>query len=636
MKLEKIQFGEKPFRKLRNITIEIAPRITVIAGHNGIGKSTILGLIANCSGLSRGEKSLFGTTYQSNFQEAFYLDYFADYDKYIQETTSTPKKNIPKVTLEYSNDDGSKLQKSCSVSLQKKTISTMQYKSHMIKVPKESKIREKNTQECAMETVALFHESIATPTKKENNHQIDVWRLRIIPRTLAKSPSTDIDNEPSDEFYLSELSTTKTNSSESGKIPIPTLYLGMSRMAPIGEFEDDQIEKRKAIKFNEQDKDFIHESFNHVLSFNKGAEDHLVLHSFAKSRKKSYLPTFDNHDTFAISLGQDSLSSIITALASFNQLKREQSENYKGGILVIDEVDAGFHPRAQEKLIDLLSKKARELNLQVVITTHSLTVIKKILSENDRPGNKVNNVIYLQDTRFPRAMENPTYTKIKYDMLGLVSPSTDKNIIKIYLEDDEAKFFLERLLSSKSISNHEASFGTDIELIPLSVGSNILMNLCAGDSYFKQVVIIPDNDVSTEQKNRKLIEDNKNICPLPGNDAFNENTPPQERTPEAIIYNYLKSKTDFNLSENAAFWYNINKDYTTDYVIDRVLTIDLSTTNDKKHREIMKAWFNHNRDFIGQARIVESWCSENSTSTDTFISELTTAIDTATRCSVKR
>ena len=55
------------------------------------------------------------------------------------------------------------------------------------------------------------------------------------------------------------------------------------------------------------------------------------------------------------------MSSIITAFASFNKLKREQGDNYNGGILLIDEIDAGFHPRAQIKLIKLMKEEAKKI-----------------------------------------------------------------------------------------------------------------------------------------------------------------------------------------------------------------------------------------------------------------------------------
>lgn len=51
MKIKSISFGDIPFRMFRNLTINISERLTVIAGHNGIGKSTLLGLIANGSEL---------------------------------------------------------------------------------------------------------------------------------------------------------------------------------------------------------------------------------------------------------------------------------------------------------------------------------------------------------------------------------------------------------------------------------------------------------------------------------------------------------------------------------------------------------------------------------------------------------
>ncbi|MFW2058184.1 AAA family ATPase, partial [Acinetobacter haemolyticus] len=74
MKLKCVRFKNNGFRKLVNVEIEISTRITVISGHYGIGKSTILGLIANGS-VGKKHKSLFGRTFRSVFSVMFFLEY---------------------------------------------------------------------------------------------------------------------------------------------------------------------------------------------------------------------------------------------------------------------------------------------------------------------------------------------------------------------------------------------------------------------------------------------------------------------------------------------------------------------------------------------------------------------------------
>ena len=50
IKVKSLTFGTPPFRKLGNFNIQFADRLTVIAGHNGNGKSTIFGLVSNIFG----------------------------------------------------------------------------------------------------------------------------------------------------------------------------------------------------------------------------------------------------------------------------------------------------------------------------------------------------------------------------------------------------------------------------------------------------------------------------------------------------------------------------------------------------------------------------------------------------------
>lgn len=593
MKLRKIIFGEHGFRKLKNIEIEIAEGITAIAGHNSIGKSTILGLIANCSGLNSGENTFFGKKFQANFQDAFYLDYHQDFYQYTD--NGLPRASqMPKVVIQYEhqhNNENVIIEKACAVSTQKYSIKKDSYKKHMVKVDKPIEPNQ---------TLDFLEDSPVDP------EQIDIWRMRIIPRTNDK-----ILNDELKSIYKG-----------AAKIPIPTIYLGMSRMTPIGEFEIELIDKM-AKRIDEESSKFIFDSFNSVLPL-KGENSKVTSHTFKGSKKSSYLPDF-NHDSFSISLGQDSLSSIITALASFEHLKRKDP-NYDGGILVIDEVDAGLHPRAQEKLIELLHKQAKKLNLQIILTTHSLTVIKTLFLKNDHDGKKVNNIVYLQDSNYPRVMQEATYTKIKNDMLVL--PHKDKEhalTVKLYFEDDEALFFFQKILKYRNLTNHEHEFGVHLNPIPLKVGCSILMELHEADKYFQNIVLIPDNDILTQERNRKKIESSPLICPLPGNSSFTVNTAGTERTPEAILYNFLQRKS---ADDDYTFWQSMPGTYTSDYVTERVLTMTTSTS-----REKYKKWFRSNQDFFEQAEIIEKWCSENEEEVDKFISRLRTAIDKSSKVS---
>ena len=599
MKLKKISFDEKGFRKLKNIEIPIAPYITAIAGHNGIGKSTILGLIANCSGLSKGEKSFFGKVFQSNFQEAFHLDYFQDYDNY--HINGTKKADTPKVTVQYhveTNQDGSfiELNKICAVSIQKHAIKERLYKNHMIKVLEDKHIDPNHS----LDLEDFDNNSLSSSSEP----LINIWRLRIIPRTQQ------LPNTPEIEVLDEKLK-------GAGKMPIPTLYLGMSRMTPIGEFDAELIDKKTIRKMDGEDKNFIVNSFKDVLYFDESGNE-ITAHSFSSSKKSSYLPSFPYH-SFTVSLGQDSLSSIVTALASFNYLKRTSPQTYSGGILVIDEVDAGLHPRAQEKLINLLHTQARKLNLQIILTTHSLTVIKTILSKNEHPGKKVNDVVYLQDSNFPRIMENPTYTKIKNDMLVLAPLEDKPETIKLYFEDDEALFFFKQILKYKNIIHDKDYFGKELELISLSVGCNILLDLHKGDSYFQSVILIPDNDVFSSESNRKTIEENPNICPLPNDSTFTDNTRHTERNPEMILYRFLQRKLK---GHNDNFWKQMPGAYTSDYVRDRVMTLTSNSNRDEN-----KKWFQDNVNFIEKSGIIEKWCGENEKQVDMFLERIVEAVN---------
>ena len=551
IKLHSLKFGNNKFRKLRNFEIFFSDRITVIGGLNGIGKSTILGLIANGSGIRAATyKSYFDSVFQSNFQELFHLDEVDDYQEDID------KKSYIDITYEI---DDVTFVKRCSVSRH-------------------------------------------TDQKSDGSTSI---RLKIVPRSLNKELGNQL------------------TIGESAKVPLPTLYLGMSRMTPIGEYEKERIKQTKIKNIEPIDKDYIFRLFKTVVNFDISSnEDPIIDHDFKGSKKRSKLPSL-THNTLSISLGQDSLSSIFTALASFKKIKREMGNDYPGGLLIIDELDAGLHHIAQLNLIELLKKEARSLSLQIVFTTHSLTIFKNILNipEKQREiGDIVDNVIYLHNTPDPRILTNPTYSWIKnnqFSQINQLVTTPQYPTIKVYLEDNEGAFFLNKILEYKNITDTTKTFGFILDILPLKVSCTSLINLFTADEYFKKVVIVPDNDILSEESNRRIVKENKQFCPLPSDKSFNSNTPSIERNPEKIIYNYLCKKIE-NYNYDDIFWKNIleinHGSYDYDYIYNAVLPI--STKDERgnsfnKERDKMKYWFNYHKSFLENGKIIELWCAEN-------------------------
>lgn len=548
IKLSKVSFDELGIRKLKNFSIPITERITLIAGHNAIGKSTILGIIANSSGIKSADfKSYFEKTYQSKFEELFYLD--------ESEILPSGQRGHAILTyhIELQNQEGFDF---CAIHKKKCNVS-------------------KNTTSSTI-------------------------RPRLIPRSEDRAQSEEIGIGAGD-----------------GKIPLPTIYLGMSRMTPIGEFEDDDISKKILKNMDEEDKIFIHEVFNKIIRINNKVNPEVIDHDFKGSKKRSKVPGMD-FNTLSISLGQDSVSAIVTALASFNKLKRELKESYLGGILIIDEIESGLHPKAQMNLIQVLKKQGRDLKLQIMATTHSLTMIKSVLKDQEDQSKfeaPKDSVIYLQDTRMPRPMPFPTYEKIKNDMLLEIEEVQELPSQKIYFEDKEACYFFEKIMHYLNLKDELLEFGRSLKLTTASLGCDVLIKLNKADDYFKKVFIILDNDIVTKSTYLEYVNSQKNMLALPGDKSFTSSTPAYLRNPENIIYSYLKDKLD-NYNNNLDFWRNCR--YTTDYVEQNIINLNI---NDMSNNEIMKKWFNTNTLHFDNMEIIESWCAENDSSVQTFKQE---------------
>ena len=458
IKVISLEFGNHKFRKLSNLTIPIASRITVIAGHNGVGKSTILALLAHPSGLtnratgslpltytSANNTSYFDKTFQANFNEIIHVDHSQDYQQ---------KLGPPKILCEPAV-------------------------SYMI-----------NTQEITVKACRLGPRPGPASTA-----------ARMVARSI----------KPTTRTFTSSDGAVSIGSS--GKVPLPTIYLGMTRVLPIGEAEPGTASSSTKM-MHIDDAALIAGFVNSVISGNNASGTSITAQKIKNTGKISGQPSH-SFDARCVSLGQDSLGSIALALASFQKLQREWAQ-YPGGLLIIDEMDAGLHPHAIGSLVSSLKTHCKALKLQIIATTHSPKLIEAVHPESEPLNTSpLDGVVYLRDTAHPKLLQKATLKQIMNDM-ALLPPGPPPKIelpkLKIYFEDDEAAAVFKSLIPSAMQRQLSKKYEIKIEPMPLGVGCENLAALGDHDPYFKQVVMVLDADASINSTNPKYTH----IAKLPG------------------------------------------------------------------------------------------------------------------------
>lgn len=539
--LKKLTISEPPFRKLKKIEIEFAPRITLIAGHNGIGKSTILALVANGSGLTGSKYSSYtGRTFQGNLNEIIHLDYDTEFEE------RKIAKTLPRPILEYTLNDEI-LKKRCA--LTKRTI----------------------------------------PPSDLRGERLEV---RVVPRNLSLKDY--------------EINGTKTIVGVAAKVPIPTIYLGMTRMLPIGESDPEIVENSIDTTMHQDDADFIATFINNVIGVNaaRGLKSSITTQSIKGTTKTTKHPAY-NHSPKTVSLGQDSLSAIATALASFQKLKREWAD-YPGGILVIDELDAGFHPHAQKKLVDGIGNIAKKLNIQVVATTHSLCLIEALHPDSNAIGGKgvhTDSVVYIKDTLRPKVSDY-SLEQIRRDMnlTAPQKPAPEKpKKIKVYLEDAEANRFIKVLLTRKLQGRVKLACGATLQPLPISVGCDNMQGLQKFDPHFKTVIIAVDADstVKTGSGRGKI----KNVVKLPGAADLAGRGMNPEHTIYRFVSDLLESEDNFPYSQKKLERLGV----TSDHLYENLIAGDFNITK----RESAKKWMKSRLDHIDNWELIKLWLHEH-------------------------
>lgn len=364
------------------------------------------------------------------------------------------------------------------------------------------------------------------------------------------------------------------------KFSLPVLYLGLSRLYPVGEFEDENLVSNEQSFSTEDNKWFI-EKYNHVLSKHEDITSITNIDVKLAKKEKMGINT-TTYDWRTNSAGQDNVSQILRAVLSFKKLKREQGNKFKGGLLVIDELEASLHPKAQEKIFeDILLKEAKNIGFQVIFTTHSLTLINNVCKKVN--NNTIISYYFTHENRKLQVLKNANYDFIENDLLVKPIDASCKKPQKIviYSEDDEARWFIKKLLYG---------YNSRIDLRNVKISCSSLVDLMNCEPCFKNYIVIFDGDFD-QQRRIKINKDN--YITLPTKQG-------QKLSPEKLLREFL-------FSDDAKEYYENEKNKYPTLKLEYFEENDVKNDNDKAERVRYKEWFNFHKRLFEQTKLFSYW-----------------------------
>ncbi|MDD5269933.1 MAG: AAA family ATPase [Candidatus Omnitrophica bacterium] len=367
-----------------------------------------------------------------------------------------------------------------------------------------------------------------------------------------------------------------------GKVSRPVIFLGLKRLIPLAQ-ESASMKIVKEDKLSVDDKNLYQDWHNKVLVLT----DNVTTQHIKSRNKELYAPVCDKYDALGNSAGQDNLAQIILAVLSFKKLKDDLKSEYPGGVLLIDEIETTLYPAAQYELVKLLQHVASIYDLQVFFTTHSIEIINFMLNRKDKQFYSSSEIIFLHKPKGSiEVYQN------KSDVKGFIAAlqhsvfeSAACKKINVYLEDEEARYFLKSLLPTGLKKN--------IAISKFNNGGEFYQTLLKGSfPEFRKSIIVLDGD-----KISQSIKKYKNLLYLPG-----------KTRPENVFYEYLN-----DLDEKDEFWSPQLGGYNK--------AVFLRSRVNSTDRNTMKSWFKSQKSNWGHGcvKLISRWKKDNKDAVDEFV-----------------
>lgn len=329
-------------------------------------------------------------------------------------------------------------------------------------------------------------------------------------------------------------STVKGKENTSRNFTHPVIFLSLKRLYPIADR-----------KYEIRDYDYLNANKSYFTSLSNEILNQTTSEVTGTSGTISSAVTHgSSYDQDSVSAGEDNVGQIVLALMSFKKLKEEYPE-YKGGLLLIDEADASLFPAAQINLMKILKRECANLDIQVIITSHSPTLIQYAYEqakehEKFKQREIIYEVVYISNTfGETKVMTNWSWFDIYADINTKTAETKTSHIklpkINVYFEDGEAEDLFSELIRRQPIVKFLN------KMTGINLGCKNYMNLIEKEvpEFSRNSIVCLDADQNKIAEKYK----SKTIIILPGS------LPPDQH-----IFEYL-----YNLPASNDFWKNGQK-----------------------------------------------------------------------------
>ncbi len=182
---------------------------------------------------------------------------------------------------------------------------------------------------------------------------------------------------------------------------------------------------------------FITENLEYIINNSSKPDCFQNLYYYDVKRDRKRRVYFIGNDDSRITEFDFSSGEYLTLALLKIVLGLSQKPNNKLRLLIIDEIDLALHPLAQKRLITKLETWAKDMNLLIVIATHSLVMLNEIAPRN---------IFYIEAGRILNPIQvgyvtSQLYQHSQYDKIILV-------------EDTLANDYLEYCLGTCTFDSH--------------------------------------------------------------------------------------------------------------------------------------------------------------------------------------